>query len=156
MPTISKIGSTIISKITKATSGIKNTDFTGAMKEFITNISNIQLDTIPDFIHCDKKLHLTRPKMREEMRNNLKPRLPYFFKKRGYENYDEINDCSIDKFEETIEEAVNILVKKQQGIEKIAIDVDVINTITTPNQNLRTPPIMPKNYVSPWSDKSAF
>jgi len=34
MPTISKIGSTIISKITKATSGIKNTDFTGAMTEF--------------------------------------------------------------------------------------------------------------------------
>jgi len=132
MPTISKISSAIISKITKATSGIKNTDFTGAMTEFIANISNIQLDTIPDFIPCDKKLHLTRPKMREEMRNNLKPRLPHFFKKRGYENYDEINGCSIDKFEDIIEEAVNILVKKQQGSEKIAIGVDVI---TTPNQN---------------------
>jgi hypothetical protein len=57
------------------------------------------------------------------MRNNLKPRLPQFFKERGYENYMEINDCCIDKFEETIEEAVNILVKKQQGIEKIAIGV---------------------------------
>ena len=115
MPTISKIGSAIISKITKATSGIKNTDFTGAMTEFIANISNIQLDTMSDFIPCDKKLHLTRPKMREEMRNNLKPRLPQFFKERGYENYEEINGCCIDKFEETIEEAVNILVKKQQG-----------------------------------------
>ena len=73
--------------------------------------------------------------MREEMRNNLKPRLPQFFKERGYENYMEINGCRFDKFEETIEEAVNILVKKQQGIEKIAIGVDVINTITTPNQN---------------------
>ena len=31
MPTISKIGSAIISKIIKATSCIKNTDFTGAM-----------------------------------------------------------------------------------------------------------------------------
>lgn len=113
MPTMSKTGSAIISKITKATCGIKNTDFTGAMTEFITNISNIQLDTIPD---CDKKLHLTRPKMREEMRNNLKGRLPQFFKERGYENYDEINGCSIEKFEETIEEAVKILVKKQQGI----------------------------------------
>ena len=61
-----------------------------------------------------------------------------------------INSCCIDKFEETIEEAVNILVKKQQGIEKIAIGVDVINTITTPNQNLRTPPIMPKNCVIRW------
>ncbi len=60
------------------------------------------------------------------MRNNLKPRLPYFFKERTYENYDEINGCSIDKFEDTIEEAVNILVKKQQGSEKIAIGVDVI------------------------------
>ena len=127
MPTISKISSAIISKITKATSGIKNIDFTGAMTEFISNISNIQLlDTIPDFIPCDKKLHLTRPKMREEMRSNLKGRLPQFFKERGYENYDEINGCSIDKFEETIEEAVNILVKKQQGSEKIAIGVDVI------------------------------
>jgi hypothetical protein len=125
MPTISKIGSAIISKITKATSSIKNTDFTGAMTEFITNISNIQLDIIPDFIPCDKKLHLARPKMREEMRNNLKPRLPQFFKERGYENYEEINGCCIDKFEETIQEAVNILVKKQQG-------VDAINTIATP------------------------
>ena len=135
MPTISKIGSAIISKITNATNGIKNIDFTGAMTEFIANISNIQLDTIPNFIPCDKKLHLTRPKMREEMQNNLKPRLPQFFKERGYENYMEINGCRFDNFEETIEEAVNILVKKQQGIEKIAIGVDVINTITTPNQN---------------------
>ena len=117
MPTISKIGSAIISKITKATNGIKNIDFTGAMTEFIANISNIQLDTIHNFIPCDKNLHITRPKMREEMRNNLKPRLPQFFKERGYESYTEINGCCIDKFEETIEEAVNILVKKQQGIE---------------------------------------
>jgi hypothetical protein len=116
MPTISKTGSAIISKITKSTSGIKNTDFTSAMEEFITNISNIQLDTIPEFIPCDKKLHLTRPKMREEMRYNLKGRLPQFFKERGYENYDEINGCSFEKFEENIEEAVKILVKKQQGI----------------------------------------
>ena len=119
MSTISKTGSAIISKITKATSGIKNTDFTSAMADFITNVSNIQLDTIPDFIPCDTKLHLTRPKMREEMRNNLKARLPQFFKERGYENYGEINGCSIEKFEETIEEAVKILVKKQQGIKKI-------------------------------------
>jgi len=121
MLTISKIGSAIISKITKATSGIKNTDFTGAMTEFITNISNIQLDTIPDFFPCDKKLHLTRPKMREEMRSNLKLRLTNFFKQRSYESFDNINGCSIDKFENTIEEAVKILVKKQQGIEEIAI-----------------------------------
>ena len=126
MPTISKIGSAIISKIIKATRGIKNTDFTGTTTEFITNISNIQLDTIPDFIPCDKKLHLTRPKMREEMRNNLNPQLHQFFKERGYENYDEINGCCFYKFEDTIKEAVNILVKKQQGIEKIAIVVDVI------------------------------
>ena len=64
-----------------------NDYFYDAMTEFITNISNIQLYTIPDFISCDKKLHITRPKMREEMRNNLKPRLPQFFKERGYENY---------------------------------------------------------------------
>lgn len=50
----------------------------------------------------------------------------------------EINGWFSDKFEEIIEEAVNILVKKQQGIEKIAIGVDVINTITTPKQNIRT------------------
>jgi len=115
----SKISSAIISKISKATSGIKNADFTGAMTEFITNISTIQLDTIPDFIRCDIKLHLTRPKMREEMRNYLKPRLPQFFKERGYENYDVINGCSIEKFEETLEEAVNILVKKQQGVNRL-------------------------------------
>ena len=116
MPTISKIGSAIISKITKATSGIKNTDFTSAMADLITNVSNIHLNTIPEFIPCDKKLHLTRPKMREEMRSNLKIRLPQFFKERDYENYMKINGCGFDKFEETIEEAVKILVKKQQGL----------------------------------------
>ena len=135
MPTISKIGYAIIIKIIKATSNINNLDFTGAMIKFITNISNIQLDTIPDFIPCGKKLHLTRPKMREEIRNNLKLRLTNFFKQISYESFDNINGCSIDKFEDTIEEAVKILVKKQQGSEKIAIGVDVIiNTITTPNQ----------------------
>jgi len=125
MPTLS---SAIISKITRATNGIKNTDFTGAMAEFISNISNIQLDTIHDFIPCGKKLHLKRPKMREEMRSNLKGLLHQFFKERFHENYMEINGCCIDKFEETIEEAVNILVKKQQGIEKIA---DVITKSKT-------------------------
>ena len=114
MPTISKIGCAIIIKIIKATSNINNLDFIGAMIEFITNISNIQLDTIPDFIPCDKKLHLTRPKMREEIRNNLKLRLTNFFKQISYESFDNINGCSIDKFEDTIEEAVKILVKKQQ------------------------------------------
>ena len=45
---ISKIGSAIISKIKKSPSCIKNTDFTGAITEFIaniSNISNIQLET---------------------------------------------------------------------------------------------------------------
>jgi hypothetical protein len=116
MPTISIIGSAIISKITKATSNIKNLDFTGAMTEFITNISNIQLDTILDFIPCDKKLHITRPKMREEIRINLKLRLTNFFKQISYESFENINGCNIDKFEDTIEEAVKILVKKQQNI----------------------------------------
>jgi len=116
MPTISKIGSAIISEITNATRGIKNTDFTGVMTEFITNISNIQLDSIPDFTPCGRKLHLTRPKMREAMRNNLKPRLRHFFKEIGYENYEAINGCIIDKFEDTIEEAVKILANKQQRI----------------------------------------
>ena len=76
--------------------------------------------------------------MREEMRNNLKSRSPLFFKKRGYKKYDTINGCCIDKFEDTVEEAVNILVKKQQGIKKIAIGVDVINTITTLIHLLKT------------------
>jgi len=47
--------------------------------------------------------------------------------------------------------------KNETIIEKpLRIGVDVINTITTPNKDLRTTPPIPKNYVSPWSDKSAF
>ena len=53
--------------------------------------------------------------MREEIRNNLKRRISNFFKEIGYKHYDEINGCNIGKFEHTIEEAVKILVKKQQG-----------------------------------------
>ena len=34
-------------------------------------------------------------------------RLSHFFKERFHENYEEINGCCIDKFEETIEEAPN-------------------------------------------------
>ena len=47
--------------------------------------------------------------------------------------------------------------KNETIIEKpLRIGVDVINTITTPNKDLRTTLPIPKNYVSPWSDKSAF
>ena len=47
--------------------------------------------------------------------------------------------------------------KNEIIIEKpVRIGVDVINTITTPNRDLRSPPPIPKNNVSPWSDKSAF
>jgi hypothetical protein len=47
--------------------------------------------------------------------------------------------------------------KNEIIIEKpVRIGVDVINTITTPNRDLRSPPQIPKNNVSPWSDKSAF
>ena len=47
--------------------------------------------------------------------------------------------------------------KNEIIIEKpVRIGVDVINTITPPNRDLRSPPPIPKNNVSPWSDKSAF
>ena len=47
--------------------------------------------------------------------------------------------------------------KNETILEKpVRIGVDVINTITTPNKDLRTTPPIPKNYVPPWSDKSAI
>ena len=115
-PGISKIGCDIINKIIEATYHINNTNFSDAMSGFIGNIINIQLYTIPLFVPCDKKLHITRPKMREEIRKWLKIRLTHFFKERSYTEYDEINDCDVEKFEITIENAVQILAKKQQGL----------------------------------------
>jgi hypothetical protein len=112
---ISKICNDIIREISIASSGITDTNFTNAMAQFITNIYNIKLNTIDDFIPCDKKLYLTRPKMREEMRKYLKGRMHHFFKERNYENYEEINGCNLYQFEENIEIAVKILAKKQQG-----------------------------------------
>lgn len=105
----------ILDKIRSATKNINNPDFIDTMDTFIKNISNIELKTIPEFIPCDKKLYITRPKMREEIRKLLKPKLHKFFKEIGHENYTEINGCTFRKFENIIEETVKILVKKQQG-----------------------------------------
>ena len=110
------INNAIINKIIKCSYNINNNDFNDAMEEYITNISNIQLDSIPEFIPCNKKLYITRPKMRELIRGWLKIKLPQFFRQRTYENYDEINNCNIKKFEDIIEIAIQIMTNKQRGI----------------------------------------
>jgi len=38
----------------------------------------------------------------------------------------------------------------------VCIGVDVINTISIHNRDLISTPLIPKNNVSPWSDKSVF
>ena len=110
------INKVITTKIIKCCYNIDNNNFDDAMEEFITKISNIQLDSINAFIPCNKKLYITRPKMRELMRSWLKIKLPQFFKETTYENYDEINYCNIKKFEDTIEKAVVIMSNKQRNI----------------------------------------
>lgn len=106
----------ILNKIIHATCGIHDTDFNNAMTHFINNISDVDLNAIPGFQPCGKKLYITRPKMREEIRLNLKLRLPQFFKERGYSDFDEINGCTHMAFETTLELAIKILVSKQQAI----------------------------------------
>ena len=45
--------------------------------------------------------------------------------------------------------------KNEIIIEKpVRIGVDTINTITTPNRDLRSPPPIPKNIVSPWTQQN--
>ena len=111
-----EINNVITNKIIACCYNIDNNNFDDAMEEFIIKISNIQLDSINGFIPCDKKLYITRPKMRELMRSWLKIKLPQFFKQRTYESYDEINNCNFKKFEDTIEKAVKIISQKQRGI----------------------------------------
>ena len=58
--------------------------FPAAMTQFITNISNVDLNTIPNFIPCGKKLYLTRPKMHKSIRGSLEICLPqFFYQKKG-------------------------------------------------------------------------
>lgn len=110
----------ILDKILEATydkiADVQHVNFEDALSQFITNINNIQLETIPDFTPCGRKLYLTRPKMREEIRYNFSYNLKWqFFKEVNHWEYDYINVTDHRKFEDKLEEAIKILAKKQQG-----------------------------------------
>ena len=110
----------ILDKIVEATydniAEVQHVNFEDVLSQFITNINNIKLETIPDFTYCGNKLHLTRPKMREEIRNNFSYNLRWqFFKEVNHWKYDYINGSDCRKFEDKLEEVIKILVKKQQG-----------------------------------------
>jgi hypothetical protein len=110
----------ILDKIIEATydkiAEVQHANFEDVLSQFITNINNIQLDTIPEFTPCGKKLYLTRPKMREEIRKKISANLKLqFFKEIGHYEYDYINGSNRLKFEDKLEEAIKILTKKQQG-----------------------------------------
>ena len=110
----------ILDKIIEATydkiATVQHANFDDALSQFITNINNIQLDRIPEFTPCGRKLYVTRPKMREEIRKKFSSNLNWqFFKEVNHWEYDYINDGDRRKFEDKLEDAIKILAKKQQG-----------------------------------------
>ena len=105
----------ILSKIIEATY-VQHDNFDVALSQFIANINSIKLDAIPEFTPCTRKLYVTRPKMRVEIRKEFSANLKWqFFKEIGHYEYDYINNRYRRKFEEKLEEAIKILAKKQQG-----------------------------------------
>ena len=85
-------------------------------ENIISNFNNINyMESIPNYIPCQRKLYLTRPKIRMILYSILQKN-KNIFNEVGYEKYESkkekirFKDISI-----FVEECVKILVKKQQG-----------------------------------------
>jgi hypothetical protein len=86
-------------------------------ENIIRNFNNINyIESIENYVPCERKLYLTRPKMRTLLYFMLQKN-KNIFKEVGYEQYEgrkeriSFNDVTI-----FVEECVKILVKKQQGV----------------------------------------
>ena len=115
------------SKITNKTIyNINKTNFDDAMTEFIINISNIQFP--PSFIHCGRKLYVSRTEMYYLMNDLIRFHLKQFFKQDDgisylnndneyYKTGDGIyeNGYCLLKLEVALEKALDILTKAQKG-----------------------------------------
>ena len=106
----------IILIIQNCISSVKTTDFTIAKQEIIENFNNINFNnSIVDYKPCDRKLYLTRPKIRELIRNTTHL-LNQFFTEQGYNYYVPKQDSGVtlSDVEEIVEIGTKIIAKKQQ------------------------------------------
>ena len=115
------------SKITNKTIyNINKTNFDDAMTEFIINISNIQFPQ--SFIHCGRKLYVSRTEMYYLINDLIRYHLKQFFKQDDgisylnndneyYKTGDGIyeNGYCLLKLEVALEKALDILTKAQRG-----------------------------------------
>ena len=82
----------------------------------LNNFNNINFnEQIDNYIPCDRKLHITRPKMRGMLKANIMYNSNIFIEV-GYGSYKprEQYDIKQNDIYDFIEECVKILVKKQQ------------------------------------------
>jgi len=94
---------------------INTTDWNEATNFIIQNFTNIQLP--PSYVPCGVKLHLTRPKMRVQIRRNIHAYLSQFFVEYNYGEYRTRDDFNItfNDVETVIEKLVKIMVNKQRN-----------------------------------------
>lgn len=84
----------------------------------IRNFSNINLiESIENYIPCQRKLHITRPKMREILHCRLTQLNHNIFQEVNYDTYSPRKeyDISFRDICDFVEECVVILARKQQG-----------------------------------------
>jgi hypothetical protein len=78
----------------------------------ISNLRHIDFYKIENYIPCERRLYVTRPKMREILYHAIVSNKNIFVEV-GYNNYR--SNITYEEIYEFIEECVKIIVKKQQG-----------------------------------------
>ena len=92
------------------------TDWLEYKNNIIDNLNNINfMNSINNYIKCDKTLHITRPKLRTELYKYITCNKK-IFKEVGYNKYEQYEGYNINNSDiyDFIEICVKIIVKKQQ------------------------------------------
>lgn len=96
-----------------------NTNWNEYKVNILNNFSNINfMESIENYIPCQRKLHITRPKLREQLHNDIQRLNEKIFEEYNYDAYRPKEGYKITFKElcDFVEECVKILVKKQQLI----------------------------------------
>ena len=91
-------------------------DWNKYKENIIRNFRDINyMESIANYVPCQRKLYITRPKLRMILHLRLK-RNKNIFQEIGYEIYEPIKErITFDDFNKFVEDCVKILVAKQQG-----------------------------------------
>ena len=93
------------------------TDWNEYKENVLRNFNSIDFtESIGNYVPCQRKLYITRPKMRELLRRFLYLNTN-IFRETGYESYESKTGCEITFHNMCyfVEDCVKILAKKQQG-----------------------------------------